>query len=151
MLQSKPSHCCISQTVYLGITQDTSNPTTSWVYQAIKEVERFTVKLVISTTDLWTPTLDIAWLIIHLHTQHKEASHSLLHSPLGYAFPSSIFQGVQRRKPAPLDLFVRFLPTLGLSSQFRHNSTPNRFRPRKNMHTQQTTMSTNQNRLPLTL
>ena len=67
-----------------------------------------------STTDLWKPALDRDWMLKNIHMQQKESSPSLLHSPLGYAFPSSIFQGVQRRKPAPLDLFARFLPTLGL-------------------------------------
>ena len=54
-----------------------------------------------STTELWTPTQDLAWISQHLHTQHKEASPSLLHSPSGYAFHSSALQGVQRRKTSP--------------------------------------------------
>ena len=73
----------------------------SWVYQATKGMERMTAKLVSSTTELWTPTPDLSWLLKHLHTQHKESSPSLLHSPLVYAFPSNAIQGVQRRKPAP--------------------------------------------------
>ena len=36
-----------------------------------------------------------------------------------------------RIKQTPLDLPMRFLHTLGLSSQFRPNSTPNQFRSRK--------------------
>ena len=71
----------------------------SWVYQAAKEMERLIAKLVSSSTELWTPTPNLAWK--HLPTQHKEASPSFLHSPLGYGFPSSAIQGVQRRKPAP--------------------------------------------------
>ena len=31
-----------------------------WVYQATKELERLTAKLVSSTPDLWTPTPDLA-------------------------------------------------------------------------------------------
>ena len=63
--------------------------------------EAWTAKLVSSTTELWTPALDRAWLLKHLHTQHKEASPSLLHSPSGYAFHSIVVQGVQRRKTSP--------------------------------------------------
>ena len=72
----------------------------SWVYQATKELERLTTNLVSSTIELWTSAPDLAWILEHLHTQHKEAPHSLLHSPSGYAFPYSAIQGVQRRKPA---------------------------------------------------
>ena len=64
-------------------------------------MERLTAKLVSSTTELWTPALDLAWILENLHTQHKEASPSLLHSPLGYAFPLSSIQGMERRKPGP--------------------------------------------------
>ena len=55
-------------------------------------------KLVSSTTSLWKPTQDLAWISKHLHTKHKEASPSLLYCPLVYAFHSSAIQGVQRRK-----------------------------------------------------
>jgi len=99
----------------------------------------WTAKLVSLTTELWTPAPNLDWLLKHLHIQQKGASPSLQQSPLGYAFLSSVIQGVQGRKPTPLDLSVRFLPTLGLSSQFRANSTPNQFKPRKKMHTQQDT------------
>ena len=47
-------------------------------------------KLVSSTIELWTPTQDITWI-----SQHKESSHSLLYSPLGYTFPSSAIQDVK--------------------------------------------------------
>ena len=66
----------------------------SWVYQDAKELERLTTELVNSTTELWTPTQDLSWFSQCLHTQHKEAFPSLLHSPSGYAFPSSVIQGV---------------------------------------------------------
>ena len=74
------------------------------------------IKLVNSNTEIWTPALDRAWLLKNLHTQHKESFPSLLHSLSDYSFHSSVVQGVQRRKPTPLDLFVRFLLTLGWSS-----------------------------------
>ena len=74
----------------------------------IRRRKAWTSKLVSSTTEPWTPALDLAWLLKHIHTQHKEASPSLLHSPSGYAFPSSALQGVKRRKPSPLDLSMRF-------------------------------------------
>ena len=74
----------------------------------LRRRKSWTTKLVSSTTELWTPAPDIAWLLKHLHTQHKEASPSLLHSTSDNAFPSSALQGVQRRKPTPLDLFLRF-------------------------------------------
>ena len=54
-----------------------------------------------STTELWTPTQDLPWISQHLHTQHKEASPSLLHSPSNYTFHSSSLQGVQRKKTRP--------------------------------------------------
>ena len=68
----------------------------SWVYQATKELERLTAKLVSSNTELWTHAPYLAWILKHLHTQHREASPSLLHGPSGYAFPSSAILGVQR-------------------------------------------------------
>ena len=53
--------------------------------------EAWTANLMSSTTELWTPAPDQAWLLKHLHTQHKESSPSLLHSLSGYAFnPSAI-------------------------------------------------------------
>ena len=58
------------------ITKDTTKTQPSqhsWVYQAAKELERMTAKLVSSTTELWTPAPDLAWILEHLHTQHKEA------------------------------------------------------------------------------
>ena len=73
----------------------------SWVYRIAKELERLTDKLVSSSKELSTPAPDLSWLLKHLHTQQKEESRSMLHSPLGYAFPSSDIHGVQRRKPTP--------------------------------------------------
>ena len=96
--------------------QDTTKPITSWVYQAAKELERLTAKLVSSTTELWTPTPGLASLLKHLHTQHQEASPSLLHVPSGYAFPFQCFSGCAKKKTITLDLSMRFLLTLGLSS-----------------------------------
>ena len=61
----------------------------------LRRWKAWTTKLVSSTTELWTPAPDIAWLLKHLHTQHKEASPSLLHSTSDNAFPSSALQGVQ--------------------------------------------------------
>ena len=61
-----------------------------WVYQATKELERLTAKLVSSNTELWTPAPDWAWILKHLHTQHREEFPSLLHSPSGYAFHSTL-------------------------------------------------------------
>ena len=58
-------------------------------------------KLASSTTELWAPKQDISWLSKHLHTQHKEASPSLLHSPSVYAFPFNALQGVKRRITSP--------------------------------------------------
>ena len=91
----------------------------SWVYQAAKALERLTPKLVRSTIELQTLALDLAWILKHLHTQHKETSPSLLHNPSGHALPFSSIQGVQRRKPFPVHLSLRFLLTLVLSSYFR--------------------------------
>ena len=56
--------------------------------------EAWTAKLVSSTTELWTPAPGQTWNLKHIHTLHKEASPSLLHSPSGYWFPSSSLQGV---------------------------------------------------------
>ena len=58
-------------------------------------------KPVSSTVELQTPALDLARPSKYPHTQHKEASPSLLHSPLGYAFPSNALQGVQRKITNP--------------------------------------------------
>ena len=88
----------------------------SRVYQDSKGVVGLITKLVSSTIELWTPTPDLAWILKRLHNQHKETPPSLPDSPLGYASPSSALQGVQIKKPTPLDLSVRFLPTLALSS-----------------------------------
>ena len=82
-------------------TSKLSQAKNSWVYQARREMEGWIAKLVSSTTELWTPTQDLAWISQHQHTQHKEASPSMLHSPLGYAFHSNSLQGVQRRKTIP--------------------------------------------------
>ena len=88
----------------------------SWVYQDAKEVERLSSKLVSSTTELWTPAPDLSWLLKHLHTQHKEASPSMLHSPSGYASPFQCYSGCAKKKTGPLDLSMRFLLTLVLSN-----------------------------------
>ena len=86
----------------------------------------WTTKLVSSAIEIWTPAPDLAWILKHLHAQHKEASPSLLHSPSSYAFPSSALQGVQRRKLAPLDLSVGFLSYTRfiklVQTQFHSNS-----------------------------
>ena len=42
----------------------------SWFYQAAKELERLTAKLVSSKIEPWTHALDIAWILNHLHIQH---------------------------------------------------------------------------------
>ena len=67
----------------------------SWVFQESKEEGKEIAKPVISTTELWTPALGQVWILKHIHTQHKEASPSLLHSPSSHAFPSSVIQGMQ--------------------------------------------------------
>ena len=79
-------------------------------------MERLTAKLVSSTTELQTPTPDLAWLLKHLHTQHKE--NPLLYYTVPQVIPSIpvLFKVCKEENPAPLDLAVRFLSTLGLSS-----------------------------------
>ena len=95
--------------------KDQPSQLTDGIIRLQKRWKNWTAKLVSSTTELWKPALDWDWILKHLHTQHKEASPSLLHSPSGYAFHSSAIQGVQGKKPTPLYLLVRFLHSLGLS------------------------------------
>ena len=76
-------------------------------------------KLVSSTIELWEPTQDLAWPPQYLHhptqgsipfiaTQFPQAIHSL---PV-------VFRVYRKDFPAPLDLSMRFLSSLGLSATF---------------------------------
>ena len=50
----------------------------------------------------------MAWLPYFLHTQYKEVSPSLLHSTLGYTFPSSALEDVHSRFTIHSYPIVRF-------------------------------------------
>ena len=54
-------------------------------------------KLVSSTIELWTPLQYLSSLAFTiLQTQNKEVFPSLLHSPSGHTFPSSVLSSVNR-------------------------------------------------------
>ena len=99
-----------------AITKFSQAKTKFGFIRLLRSWKGWTTKLVSSTIEILKPAPDLAWILKHLHAQHKEASPSLLRSPSGYAFPSSALRGVQRRKPTPLDLSMRFPCTLHLSS-----------------------------------
>ena len=101
-----------------------------------------TAKLVSSTPELWTPAPDLSWLLKHLHTQHKEASPSLLHSPSDYAFPFSAILGVLRRNPAPRSVYEVPSHTRFIKLVQTPFPLPNQFKPKQQRHTQQDTKFT---------
>ena len=69
MIATKNKGTLARSYVAKGISKFTQSKQ-SWVYQAAKELERLTAKRMSSTTVLWTPAPDLAWLLKHLHTQH---------------------------------------------------------------------------------
>ena len=58
----------------------------SWVYQATKEMERLTTNLVSSSTELWTPTPNLSW-ILNIYPPNTR-KHPLLCYTVPQAMPS---------------------------------------------------------------
>ena len=65
----------------MGLSGYQPSHPSSWVYQATKEVERLTTKLVSSLPEIWTPTPDLAWLL-NIYTPNTRK-----HPPLSYTVP----------------------------------------------------------------
>ena len=70
----------------MGLSNHHPSHPSSWVYQAVREVERLTAKLVNSTPELWTPTSDLAWFVKN-YTPNKR-KHSLLYYTVPHAMAS---------------------------------------------------------------
>ena len=88
----------------------------SWVYQATREVEGWIAKLLISIIKLWTPAPDLAWLL-NIYTPITR-KHPLLYYTVPQAMPSIpvLFRVCKEENTTPMDMSVRFLSPLGLSS-----------------------------------
>ena len=109
----------------------------SWVYQATKEMERLTAKLVSSTTEVWTPAPNLAWLLKHLHTQHKE--HPLLYYIVPRAMPSFLvlFRVCKEENQLPRSVCEVPSHTSFIKLFQTPFPLPNRFRDQTKMYTQQ--------------
>ena len=107
----------------------------SWVYQDAKELETLTAKLVRSTTKLWTPILDITWLLKHLHTQHKE--HPLLCYMVPQAMPSLqvLFRVCKEENQPPRSLCEIPSHTSFYQASSDPICTPKRVHTKQNMYT----------------
>ena len=107
------------------------------------------VGLVCSTIELRTPSQDLTWppQLLHHPTQ---GSIPFTATQFPQAIPSLLVFFRVRRKDFStlLGPFVRFLSSLGLSSQFWASSTPNQFKPTKGFIEQQHTSAGYEQNVP---